>query len=217
MKQTFLARRRVALGFVFGAFVVYFAAPQPMTIALGAAVAVIGQAVRIWAAGHLEKSREVTVSGPYRFMRHPLYVGSSIMAIGVVIACQSLVVAVLVALYMSLTISSAISSEEAFLRERFGNAYDDYAASRGPRVERRFSWARAWRNKEYRAATGLVLFLLAMTVRMYVGRWHESGSGGIGAVSVGCAELAVNLLAVLVVAGLGWWLGGRKPGASGGK
>ena len=33
----------------------------------GAVVALVGEALRIWAAGHLEKSREVTRSGPYRF------------------------------------------------------------------------------------------------------------------------------------------------------
>ena len=43
----------------------------------------VGEALRIWAAGHLEKGREVTASGPYRLTRHPLYLGSSIIASGV--------------------------------------------------------------------------------------------------------------------------------------
>ena len=38
-----------------------------------------GEALRIWAAGHLEKGREVTASGPYRWTRHPLYLGSTII------------------------------------------------------------------------------------------------------------------------------------------
>jgi protein-S-isoprenylcysteine O-methyltransferase Ste14 len=166
MTQSFLARRRVALGFPLALFVLYFAAPTIWSVAVGACIAVVGQGIRLWAAGHLEKSREVTVSGPYRFTRHPLYLGSSVMGAGVIVACQSAAVAVLVALYMGLTISSAIRSEEAFLRERFGSTYDDYVRSQGPRVERRFSWARAWRNKEYRALAGLVLFLGLLTVRM---------------------------------------------------
>ena len=41
-----------------------------------------GEALRMWAAGHLNKSREVTSSGPYRFVAHPLYVGSSMMGAG---------------------------------------------------------------------------------------------------------------------------------------
>lgn len=166
MLRQFLARRRVTLGFLFGAAVVMLARPTWRSLAIGAAVAVVGQAVRLWAAGHLEKSREVTSSGPYQFTRHPLYVGSSIMALGVAVGAGSLTVALLVLIYMATTISAAITSEEAFLRQRFGDAYDAYAESRGAPVARRFSWERAWRNKEYRSVTGLILLLavLALTV-----------------------------------------------------
>lgn len=166
MLRQFLARRRVALGFVFGAAVVYLAQPTWRSLAAGAAVALLGQAVRLWAAGHLEKSREVTSSGPYQFTRHPLYVGSSIMALGVAVGCRSVVVAAIVLLYMATTISAAIRSEEAYLRERFGDAYDAYAESRGVPVSRRFSWERAWRNKEYRSVTGLMLFLAVLAGRV---------------------------------------------------
>ncbi len=164
----FLARRRVALGFVFSAAVVYLAQPTWRSLALGAVVALMGQAMRLWAAGHLEKGREVTTSGPYQFTRHPLYAGSSIMALGVAAGCRSVVVAVVVFIYMAATITAAIRSEEAFLRERFGDAYDAYAESRGPRVPRRFSWERAWRNKEYRALTGLALFLAVLAGRVFL-------------------------------------------------
>lgn len=170
MLRRFLARRRVALGFVFGVGVVWLAQPTWRSLALGAAVALVGQAVRLWAAGHLEKSREVTSSGPYRFTRHPLYVGSSIMGLGVALGARSVVVALLVLIYMATTITAAIRSEEAFLRERFGDAYDAYAESRGAPVARRFSWARAWRNKEYRSVTGLVLFLAVLALRAF---WRQ--------------------------------------------
>lgn len=165
MLRRFLARRRVALGFVFAIAVVYFAQPTTTSLAIGAAVALIGQAIRLWAAGHLEKSREVTTSGPYRFTRHPLYLGSSIMAAGVAMGCRSIVVAIVVCVYMVTTIAAAIRSEEAYLRERFGDAYDAYAQSRGSRVSRRFSWERAWRNREYRSMTGLGLFLAILMAR----------------------------------------------------
>jgi len=167
MLRQFLARRRVALGFLFGLAVVCLAQPSWRALALGAAVALAGQGMRLWAAGHLEKSREVTTSGPYQFTRHPLYLGSSVMALGVAIGCRSVLVAVVVFVYMAATITAAIRSEEAFLRERFGDAYDAYAESRAPRVARRFSWERAWRNKEYRSVTGLILFLAVLAGRAF--------------------------------------------------
>jgi protein-S-isoprenylcysteine O-methyltransferase Ste14 len=165
---TYLARRRVSLGFAFAVAVLYFARPTWRSLAAGAAIGVVGEAIRVWAAGHLEKSREVTMSGPYRFTRHPLYVGSSIMGLGVAIASRSLVVAVLMAVYLGATIGAAIRTEEAFLRRQFGDAYDAYAESRGPFVERRFSLRRVWRNREYRAMAGLALFALLLVGRMWL-------------------------------------------------
>ncbi|MGE0592625.1 MAG: isoprenylcysteine carboxylmethyltransferase family protein [Vicinamibacterales bacterium] len=151
----FLARRRVTLGFVAAAATLWLAAPTWDSWTIGLAVATCGEALRVWAAGHLEKSREVTRSGPYRFMRHPLYVGSAVMALGILVAARSPVAALLTTLYMVATLTAAIRSEEAFLRERFGDTYDRYAAATAEPVYRRFSVARAVRNREYRAVLGV--------------------------------------------------------------
>lgn len=165
-----LARRRVTLGFVFAVGVLCFALPTRESLLAGAAIGGVGEAIRVWAAGHLEKSREVTTSGPYRFTRHPLYLGSSIMALGIAVACRSILVAVLVVVYMATTIGAAIRMEEAFLRARFGDAYDAYAEARAPHVERRFSFERAWRNKEYRAMIGLGVAMLLLVFRAWLAR-----------------------------------------------
>ena len=123
----FLARRRVPLGFVFAVGVLYFSRPTWTSLVAGTIVGAIGELIRVWAAGHLEKSREVTSSGPYQFTRHPLYLGSSIMGLGVGIASRSLIVSVLMIVYMGATIAAANRTEEAFLRRQFGDAYETYA------------------------------------------------------------------------------------------
>jgi protein-S-isoprenylcysteine O-methyltransferase Ste14 len=153
----FLARRRVPLGFVTAVATAILAAPTWGSWRIGLAVAAIGEVIRVWAAGHLEKSREVTRSGPYRWSAHPLYVGSSVIAVGVVIAAHSVVVAVLAGLYMGATLTAAVRTEEAFLRGRFGGAYDAYRRSESEQVDRRFSIERAMRNREYRAVAGLLI------------------------------------------------------------
>ena len=114
-----LARWRVPLGFVTALVAIIYSSPTWRTVWIGFAVAVAGEAVRVWAAGHLEKSREVTRSGPYRFTRHPLYLGSSLIAVGVMLAANSLVVAIIGTLYMVATIGTAIRTEERFLRHIF--------------------------------------------------------------------------------------------------
>jgi protein-S-isoprenylcysteine O-methyltransferase Ste14 len=152
-----LARLRVPLGFVFAIAVLWLATPTFPTLAWGLPIAALGEALRIWAAGHLEKSREVTRSGPYRWLRHPLYVGSSLMAAGLAVAAGSVIVAAIVAVYMTTTITAAIVTENAFLRQAFGADYAAWQAGAVPTVERRFSVERAMRNREYRALTGFLL------------------------------------------------------------
>jgi protein-S-isoprenylcysteine O-methyltransferase Ste14 len=164
----FLARRRVSLGFLFAVAVLYFSAPTWTSLRTGAIVGLIGEAIRVWAAGHLEKSREVTTSGPYRLTRHPLYLGSSLMGLGVALASRSLVVALLMIVYMGATIAAAIRTEEAFLRRQFGDTYDTYVSSRAPAAVRRFTLERAWRNKEYRAVAGFAVFVLLLVGRMWL-------------------------------------------------
>jgi protein-S-isoprenylcysteine O-methyltransferase Ste14 len=162
----FLARRRVALGGVAAIAALVLARPTWRSWLAGAVVAVAGEGIRVWAAGHLEKSREVTTSGPYRWMRHPLYVGSSVLALGIVIAARSYVIALLAAVYIGTTIPAAIRAEEAFLRQTFGDAYDRYARAGNTSVARRFSLERAVRNKEYRAVLGTVAGFAILALRL---------------------------------------------------
>jgi protein-S-isoprenylcysteine O-methyltransferase Ste14 len=163
-----LARRRVPLGFAFGALVLWLAQPTMVSLSSGTAVAVIGESLRIWAAGHLNKSREVTTSGPYRWFAHPLYVGSSIMGVGLAIASGSVPAAMLIVVYLGLTIAAAVTSEERFLRQRFGDMYDRYRSVRKDDTDqprRRFSLGLARRNREYRAAFGLAIAVLLLLAK----------------------------------------------------
>lgn len=163
-----LARLRVPLGFLFGALVLWLAAPTRMTLVLGAPIAALGEALRIWAAGHLNKSEEVTASGPFRWFAHPLYVGSSVMGAGVAVAAGSVTVAMLIAVYLATTITGAIRHEEAFLQRKFGDRYVAYrraaaSARRGAAgADRAFDLSRAMANREYRAAAGLVGAMLLL-------------------------------------------------------
>jgi hypothetical protein len=179
-----LARARVPLGFLFAILVIWLAQPTAFTLLVGTAIAIPGELLRIWAAGHLNKSREVTASGPYRWFAHPLYVGSSVMGIGLAVASGSIAVAALIAIYLGTTITAAVRSEEAFLRQKFGDQYDQYRRGvGGPRdtaaTTRRFTLAQALANREHRAVSGLVLaiLLLAMKAAYNGSFWRAAGTG----------------------------------------
>jgi len=160
-----LARFRVALGWVFGPLVLLLAEPTTGSLVVGFAIALAGESLRFWAAGHLNKSREVTASGPYRWFSHPLYVGSSIMGLGLGIASHSLIAIGLIALYLALTLTAAVRTEEAHLRQLFGDYYDRFKRGellRDSEAHRRFSFAQAMANHEPRAVAGLVLAWLLL-------------------------------------------------------
>jgi protein-S-isoprenylcysteine O-methyltransferase Ste14 len=179
-----LARLRVALGFVFGVLVLVLAQPTRDSLLVGMSIAACGEAIRVWAAGHLHKAREVTASGPYRWCPHPLYVGSSIMGLGLAIASASWIVAALIALYLAATLTAAIKSEEAFLRRTFGDQYDLYRSGVAEKRKaarasaRRFSLAQAMANREYRAVVGFVIALLLLVWKaMYNGMFWRAAAG----------------------------------------
>jgi len=143
----------------------YLARPTSQSVLLGAAIAIPGELLRIWAAGHLTRWREVTRSGPYRFMRHPLYVGSIIMGVGLAVACVSVAVALLVAIYFAVTLSAAVRFERAELIEQFGDTYVAYREGQTTSVDRDFSLQRVIANREYRAAAGLLIGLALLWIR----------------------------------------------------
>ena len=161
-----LARRRVPLGYALAVIVFWLADPTARSLATGGAIAFAGEALRIWAAGHLEKGREVTTSGPYAFTRHPLYVGSSIMGAGFAVASHSVVVAALVSVYLIVTIAAAVRSEEAHLTDKFGERYPAYRQGAAAPEPRRFSVARAMRNREHRALAGVVATFALLAVKL---------------------------------------------------
>lgn len=161
-----LARVRVPLGFAAGAVVLWLADPTRQSLAWGAPVAALGEAIRIWAAGHLEKGSEVTSSGPYRLTRHPLYVGSTTIGLGLAVACRSVPVAVVIALYLGIMVTAAIKAEESHLRWKFGGEYDAYSAGRRANRERRFSLDRAIKNREYRTLVGLLVAIQLLALKI---------------------------------------------------
>jgi len=161
-----LARLRVPLGFACAVLAFWFARPTITSIAVGMSIAAIGELLRVWAAGHIDKGREITRSGPYRFVRHPLYLGSVIMGAGFIVAARSWLPGALVFVYLGLTLWAAMRTEEATLDARFDGAYAAYRDGRAEPQLRRFSAGRAIANREYRAVAGLVGAIGLLVLRM---------------------------------------------------
>ena len=161
-----VARLRVKVGFGVAVGAFWLAQPSWLSLGVGAGIGMVGECLRVWAAGHLEKGLEVTTSGPYGWVRHPLYTGSTLLGVAFAIASRHLLASVLVVLYLSIALSVAARLEEATLRVKFGPSYDRYARGDTTAGLRRFSIARVRRNGEIRSALGLVAGLLVLAFKV---------------------------------------------------
>jgi hypothetical protein len=62
--------------------------PTPVSLVVGGAVALAGEFLRIMAAGYGYNVGELSISGPYRFVRHPYFLGSTLLFLGICIAAR---------------------------------------------------------------------------------------------------------------------------------
>src|SRR5216683_6813897 len=94
----FVARLRVPSGFLLAAAFVWFAQPSVQSLVYGLPISVAGLMLRAWAAGHLAKNQRLATSGPYAYTRNPLYLGTLLVAAGLVVASRSWTLGILFAL-----------------------------------------------------------------------------------------------------------------------
>lgn len=184
--RNWLARRRVAISLIgflsllaFNVFGQKTIPHNPLHLAdpwvIGALGLIgLGLLVRSWAAGTLNKSRELTTTGPYSMSRNPLYLGSFVMMFGFCILCRDWPTLVFVAGPLTLLYFVQVEFEEVRLSKMFPQQWPDYYKSTPRLFPKRLpkavfeGWSKMeWlRNREYRAVAATGLGLLA------VAGWH---------------------------------------------
>ena len=165
-----VAKLRVLSGFLMVAAFLWLASPTWTALAIGLPISALGLALRAWAAGHLEKNRALAESGPYAYVRNPLYIGTLTVAAGFAIASRRWELGALFAAVFLLIYLPVVELEEQHLRSLFPE-YADYA-KRVPRLwpaagqpgDKRFQWPVYIRNQEYQALAG---FLIGVAVLIW--------------------------------------------------
>jgi len=170
-----IARRiRVPLSFFAAIAYVWLARPSWISLVAGTLVVLPGLLLRGLASGHLQKDRELAVSGPYAYTRNPLYLGSLIMSAGFALAARSWWIVAILLLIFVLIYAPVIAGEERFLSQTFPE-YTQYARL-VPRILPRltayssknngFSSARYWKHREYQATVGCVAMLVILILKL---------------------------------------------------
>ncbi|NKB90142.1 MAG: hypothetical protein GKS06_18190 [Acidobacteria bacterium] len=181
--RAWAAHHRVHVGIVFALAYVAFSRPDMSTFWVGALLVAAGEGTRVWACGHLVRNEELTRDGPYRFVRHPLYLGSLLIGLGLVgLAEHQLVwLAAFSGLYIGFYLP-AMYVEELRLQSLFGAEYLEYMDD-VPRLiplprrsdpwqdpdpkESGFSVEKSRRNREMRTVAVMALLLLVQYLKGY--------------------------------------------------
>lgn len=180
--QDWLARRRLPVSFfLFLALVLEWQIndggrphalldPHDWVPLLGLAFIAAGLLLRSWAAGVIVKRAALATVGPYAFVRHPLYAGSFLIALGLVQVMEDWFALVATILLYWVIYLPVMRAEERELAQRFGVTWRNYAARTGRVIPRLplhpakgdWSWQRWWHNREWRMwpQTALIVALL---------------------------------------------------------
>jgi protein-S-isoprenylcysteine O-methyltransferase Ste14 len=167
-----VARLRVTCGFILVAAFAWFSRPDALSLDWGLPVSALGLTLRAWATGHVEKNIRLADSGPYAYVRNPLYLGTLLVAAGFTIASRRWLLAVLFAVVFLFIYLPAIELEEQHLRKLFPdfNVYAQRVPALWPtlapvRRPMRFRWDLYVRNREYQALIGFAIGALYLVIR----------------------------------------------------
>lgn len=145
----------------------------------GLYISAVAVLIRAWAAGYLKKDQELAQGGPYVLARHPLYLGSVMLALGLIVSLHHWFATLLLGGITFLTYRHTIIHEEQNLTKHFGQKYTEFRKRAGPlwpkpagilfaiqnpkKILTGFSFKQYLKNKEYECLLGVIaVFLILM-------------------------------------------------------
>lgn len=153
----------------------WLAKPTITSILWGIPFIILGEFIRTWASGCINKEYEqLTTWGPYAHTRNPLYVGNFLLGLGFVIIGNQWIAVLLFIFLFFFIYRSTILDEEKTLLKVFGQTFIDYKKS-VPRFIPRlllkknpphpFYWERVFRHREYNAWMGIIGVLIVIMIK----------------------------------------------------
>jgi protein-S-isoprenylcysteine O-methyltransferase Ste14 len=158
------------------------------------AISFMGLAIRILTVGRAplgtsgRNTREqvantLNTTGIYSLVRHPLYLGNYLILIGMALWPHIWWLAVLTSCFFALYYERIMLAEEAFLREKFGDVFETWAAATPAFIPRMRGWkpstiSFSWRTVLQREYNAFLLILGVFFLFDLIGdsfaekRWH---------------------------------------------
>ncbi len=188
----FVRKHRIFLSWLFGiTYLIFAASPRyvPPASALlyliiGLEIALLGEGLRIWANGYLQKDESLAVNGPFSYTRNPLYLGSFLIGFGFCFATSRLSLFIIYLFFFFLVFLNTIRHEESILDGKFGGEFQKYKEkvpmfipSLTPyesNIYSKFSWKQVKHNKERLTIIGVLLMAIYIIGR-YLLQYNTGG------------------------------------------
>ncbi|MBF0486461.1 MAG: isoprenylcysteine carboxylmethyltransferase family protein [Candidatus Omnitrophica bacterium] len=169
-----LFRLRFAVLYPFAIYLVFWGKLTARSLLWGGIILFSGMLIRLWSNCYAIKMGKLTTSGPYAHVRNPLYVGTILMVLGIVVMLKVFIVGSLALVAMAFAYRRTIIQEEKMLSDKFGKAFEDYK-SKVPAMIPSFlpyqagekwpmSLARLWESREHKVflwgSIGVIAFYL---------------------------------------------------------
>ena len=170
-----LFRLRFAVLYPLAVYLVFFTTPDDRLTPTGVAVMLAGILMRLWSNGYAIKLDKLTTSGPYAFVRNPLYVGTGLILLGFAVMLKIFWVGIIFFIMLAAVYARTIRNEEKMLTDKFGAAYLDYHA-RVPAMwptpfayragdKWPFSFERLWHSREHKVVLWVSIFVIAFHIK----------------------------------------------------
>lgn len=176
-KLTKVTLRTAAAGAI-GLVLFLVAEPEPGWFIPGAILTLGGEWLRLWAAGHLRKNKRLTTTGPYAYVKNPLYLGTLLITIGYSAMAKNeyIMIAGFVWFFIYYAPYKKRQEHEKLIKS-FGDKwleYDKAVPDYIPRLtpypggsENRWDWSVVKENSEHETAAAVFIGFVVMLLMMF--------------------------------------------------
>jgi len=187
--MTFSLPRKARFFWVYPLVVLMFltANVSEWSFRIGLVLVLLGEALRVWADGYVghvkvnstgpehkdPKIGQLITSGPYAYVRHPLYVGTLLIGIGFCVIAASLPLAVGALVFFIVVYRKKAKSEEELILEEYGQVYADYCRvvprwrpALPPYGKRQGQWS--WKGIQASQELKTVVWVIVAVLAMYL-------------------------------------------------
>jgi protein-S-isoprenylcysteine O-methyltransferase Ste14 len=204
-----LRKLRLVLAWLFFLVLAVFAKSTGAGFLAGIPLILSGEAVRIWAHGYLRKTRRLAVSGPYAYVRNPLYLGNFLIGLGFCAVIWNPLVAALFVGGFALLYWVTVKGEEERLLYKFEGAFAEYARN-VPRFIPRlspyagarngsFAFHRTWGHGELITILAILTLLFGIYLRQVLYQERQAVTGGTLALAAAESVLFIWMVSLLLM------------------